>query len=59
MIQQCVQDECHVVFKCGKTAAIREKYAVSDSLYANLSELMENYDVVQLVDFINECMKLF
>ena len=56
---QGVQDEYHVVFMCEKTASIREKYAVSDILYANLSDLMENYDVVQLVDCIDECMKQF
>ena len=44
---------------CERTAPIREKYAVSDILYANLSDLMENYDVVQLLDFIDECMKQF
>ena len=56
---QGVQDESHVVFKCQRTIAIREKYRISDVVYENLGDLMENHDVVQLVDFIDECMKQF
>ena len=54
-----VQDESHVVFKCDHTGPIREKYAISEDLYENLSVLMNDHDPVQLVDFIDECMKLF
>ena len=56
---QGVQDEHHVVFKCERTATIREKYAVNETRYGSLSDLMENHDAVQLVDFIDECMKQF
>ena len=56
---QGVQDENHVVFICEKTEAIREKYAINNTIYENLSALMENHDVVLLVDFIDECMKQF
>ena len=51
-----------VVFGCFwrfVSAAIREKYGVNEDLYENLSSLMNNHDPVQLVDFIDECMKLF
>ena len=56
---QGVQDEYHVVFKCERSAAIREKYAENEARYTSLSDLMENHDAVQLVDFIDECMKQF
>ena len=54
-----VQDESHVVFKCEHTGPIREKYAINEDLYENLSVLMRAHDPVQLVDFIYDCMKLF
>ena len=54
-----MQDEYHVVFKCERTATIREKDAVNETRYGSLSDLMENHDAVQLVDFIDECMKQF
>ena len=41
------------------TRKVREKYRISDVVYENLGDLMENHDVVQLVDFIDECMKQF
>ena len=56
---QGVQDESHVVFNCERTGAIRERFGISEDSYENLSDLMENHDVVQLVDFIDECMKQF
>ena len=54
-----VQDENHVVFICEKTEAIREKYAISNVVYENLSDMIENHDAVLLVDFIDECRKQF
>ena len=56
---QGVQDESHVVFECQRTAAIREKYRISDVTYENLGDLMENHDVPQLVNFIYDCLKQF
>ena len=54
-----VQDEQHVVFKCERTDAIRQKYNINDDTYPNLSDLMDNHEVVQLVKFIGECMEKF
>ena len=54
-----VQDESHVVFKCNHTGPIREKYGINENVYENLSSMMCNHDPVQLVDFIDECMKVF
>ena len=56
---QGVQDENHVVFVCQRTMAIREKYGISDGVYENLGNLMENHDALQLVNFIDDCMKQF
>ena len=54
-----VQDESHEVFKCQRTIAMQEKYRISDVVYQNLCDLLGNQDVVQLVDFIDECIKQF
>ena len=55
-----VQDEYHVVFDCGKTAGVRLRYGVNDVVYGGgVSDLMENHDPCELVDFVDECMKMF
>ena len=54
-----VQDESHVVFDCEKTEEIRTKYGINRGVYSMISDLMEQHDTTQLVDFIEECMKQF
>ena len=54
-----VQDESHAVFDCERTETIRDKYGINKGLHPTLSELMENHDLVQLVDFVHECMRQF
>ena len=56
---QGVQDENHVVFVCQRTMAIWEKYGISYGVYENLGNLMEDHDALQLVNFIDDCMKQF
>ena len=55
-----MQDEYHVVFDCGKTADVRLRFGVNDVVYGGgVSDLMENHDPCELVDFVDECMKMF
>ena len=54
-----VQDEKHVVFDCVKTEEVRVKYGVNNVVYNNVGEMMDNHECVDLVNFIDECMKCF
>ena len=48
------------MFDCGKTAGVRLRYGVNDVVYGGgVSDLMENHDPCELVDFVDECMKMF
>ena len=53
-----VQDERHVVFDCSKTQDVRGKFGINDEVYGSVSELMDNHDPSELVDFIDACMKM-
>ena len=52
-----IQDE--MLFDCIKTKGIRDKYTVNKQLYKNVGELMEKYEYMKLVNFIEDCMNLF
>jgi hypothetical protein len=54
-----VQDERHIVFDCSKTTDVRGRYGINDEMYGSVSELMDNHDPSELVDFIDGCMKVF
>lgn len=54
-----IQDETHVIFDCEKTQAIRERFMVNREIYRDIGELMNRYDYVNLVNFIDECMNKF
>ena len=54
-----IQDENHVVFDCVKTQEVREKYGINNQVYNTVGEMMDTHDCVELVDFVDECMKLF
>ena len=54
-----IEDEGHVVFDCVKTQETREKYGISNRVYGSIGEMMEKHDCVDLVDFVDECMKKF
>ena len=52
-----IGDQEHVAFMCRCTHVIREKFNIRDGTYENLGDLMVNCDVIQLVDFVDECMR--
>ena len=54
-----IQDESHVVFDCVKTQEVREKYGINNQVYNTVGVMMDTHDCVELVDFVDECMKLF
>ena len=57
--ERSVQNEEHVVFDCEKTEEIRCKYGINRDVYHCIGVMMDQHDAAQLVDFIDECMKMY
>ena len=57
--ERSVQDETHVVFGCEKTDGIRGRYGINRGVYNSIGEMMDRHDASQLVDFVDECMKMY
>ena len=47
-----VQDERHILFDCSKTTDVRGRYGISEEVYGSISDLMDNHDPTELVDFV-------
>ena len=56
---QGVQDECHVLFACPKSASVRQRFGVNDGVYGDIGEFMSTMEVHALVTFVYECMRIF
>ena len=53
-----VQDERHILFNCSKTTDVRGRYGISEEVYGSISDLMDNHDPTELVEFVDACMKM-
>ena len=54
-----VQDENHVLFDCLKTEGVRERHGISRERYTDVGQLMETFEYMKLINFVDDCMKLF
>ena len=49
--------EHQLVFTCQKTNDIRERFGINNEIYQGIGDVMDNYPLLAIVDFIDKSMR--